>query len=185
MAAGKGTPSKKQVQLNVKMDKEALSKENAVDKGQDQKSVGHFNLEDKIKEVQPSSLAMTMQTTEKIVIKDEDKTMTMKISETRAVRNGDTAQNSSRASKEGPEDSLFKNSRIDKSDIKEVVENVRTKSRLDRVTKTKAKKADHTGRNAPLFDNEHKSSATYHRDPLQDASGRCSAYKSLKDITVA
>ena len=95
MATGKGSPSnhkgKKQVQLSVKMDKEALSKENAVDKGRDQKSVGHFNLEDKIKEVQPSSLAMTMQTTEKIVIKDEEKTMTMKISGTRAMRNGDTA----------------------------------------------------------------------------------------------
>lgn len=82
MTTGKGTPSKKQVQLNVKMDKEALSKENDVDKGRDQKSVGHFNLEDKIKEVQ---------NTEKIVIKDEDKTMTMKISGTRAMRNGDTA----------------------------------------------------------------------------------------------
>lgn len=63
--------------------------------------MGRFNLEDKVNE---KSIK------EKIMIKDENRKNTMKMSETYD-RKGDTVHNSSRASREGVEESLLKNSK--------------------------------------------------------------------------
>lgn len=143
----------KQVQLSVKMD-QALSQDNSGGKDQNMKSMDRFNLEAQVKEAEPDA---------KIMIQDEDRRTTMKMSETQE-RRGDTARNSSRASRDAAEGSLFKNSRLDKHDIAELAKtNARTGSRLER--RHRAATGDNaSARRHGAPGNERGSSATYRDD---------------------
>lgn len=104
----------------------------------------------------------------------------MKMSETHE-RKGETVQNSSRASREGIDESIFKNSRTDKNNISEISkENTKTKSIQD------------GGRNGNIdaptsrhlyHENERNSSMTYqNNDPNRSIMYSGFDKSSIRDI---